>query len=193
MCMTPCTGDSTQTCGGSGDWADVYMLGKRDCVNPGAVELKYFTENYNLKNMIVRKYYICCFSILKYFLLMILLYCCLVGVCFHGFFSYCSLPGLDTSKLYLGCYIDATNRDINDVKLVSSLMMTTVRCLAFCQGLGYTIAAIQVALKRVILLGFNIISSSFKLEGSVFFVSFLIIIEGYRYFLWTTDTNVLDF
>ena len=87
----------------------------------------------------------------------------------HGFFSYWCLPGFDTSKLYLGCYNDATNRDINDVKLVSSLMMTTVRCLSFCQGLGYTIAAIQVTLKLLILWGFNFISSPFKWRESCLF------------------------
>ena len=32
MCTTPCTGDSTQICGGSGSWKDVFMLGKKDCV-----------------------------------------------------------------------------------------------------------------------------------------------------------------
>ena len=35
MCTTPCTGDSTQTCGGSGNWRDVYMLGEKNCVTPG--------------------------------------------------------------------------------------------------------------------------------------------------------------
>ena len=40
MCTTPCTGDSTQTCGESGSWKDVFMLGKKDCVSPGTV-VKY--------------------------------------------------------------------------------------------------------------------------------------------------------
>ena len=38
MCTTPCTGDSTQICGGSGSWKDVFMLGKKDCVTPGTID-----------------------------------------------------------------------------------------------------------------------------------------------------------
>ena len=45
--------------------------------------------------------------------------------------------------------LDTADRDINDLKIVSNIMMTTVRCLAFCQGLGFTIAALQVGIHSI--------------------------------------------
>ena len=63
---------------------------------------------------------------------------------FHLNSSAVYISGLNVSELYLGCYMDSTDRDINDAETTSEIMMTTIRCMAFCQGLGYTIAATQV-------------------------------------------------
>ena len=52
--------------------------------------------------------------------------------------------GFDVSKLYLGCFIDDEDRDIVGAHILLDTMMTTIRCLAACQGLGYEIAALQV-------------------------------------------------
>ena len=126
MCTTPCTGDSTQICGGSGSWKDDFMLGKKDCVTPGTID-KYSEHLICIKGN-SRKIRNSIESLTEY--------------CFLFYLS-----GLNISELYLRCYIDSADRDINDAETKSELMLTTIRCLAFCQGLEYTIAATQVAPK----------------------------------------------